>query len=401
MVALVVFLQAGWFIAVLSSPDPAGFAHRDWVAFHRTGQHLAEGATDQVYIGSTPPAELPGGYDGLLFLYPPFVAWITLPLAFLTPVTAYLACALAVALLASLAAWGLSRAGPGPDQRRLVLLASIASAPLNAAVILGHLGAGLLLSAAGAMTAWRHGRPALAGAALGLLAAKPNWGLPVLALLLLARQWRAVGGFLTTCAGLVLISLPLGPELWREWLLTMVTFREMSVDIIPPWRQATLLASIQDLTGGPPWGAGVQVAWFGAAALLFGGVALAWARWRTSGVSLARLTGLAFLGILATNPYAYFYDALFILPAFAVLWLRGDLYRSPRLLTGARVMSLMLWVWMYLQYFVLMANGPSLVGAGIAVWLILELADLRPWRGVFRLLRPRRERPPSTAEAAA
>ena len=67
------------------------------------------------------------------------------------------------------------------------------------------------------------GRPWIAGAVLGLLSIKPQFGLMVPVLLLAARQWRGAVGALASGAGLAALSaLIFGPELWRAWIVWSV-----------------------------------------------------------------------------------------------------------------------------------------------------------------------------------
>jgi hypothetical protein len=86
--------------------------------------------------------------------------------------------------------------------------------------------------------------------------------------------------------------------------------------------------------------------------------------------------GVALLAILAANPYAYFYDAVLAFPAGILLWTNPSGWNSPRLRRWALGASLATYVWMLVQYLVLLGNGPSLAGLGLAAWLALELVDL-------------------------
>lgn len=376
---MAVFIQAGWFVVVFSSTDPVETAYRDWIQFHRTAERVVSGNAEEIYPVTFQDDGRPEFSDGFFFLYPPFAAWLTLPLAVLSPLGAYLACALAVAGITLLAVMGLfSGLRADPPARGWAILGTAASAPWNAAVILGHLSATLLVAPALSLLAWARGRHGWSGAALGLLLAKPNWGLPVLILLLAARRWRMVGGFLLAGAALVALSLPLGPGLWGDWLQTMAGYRALVTDTgaTQPWRQATLFASLQSLLGRPGSDPAVYGLWFGLSALLFGSVALVWIRAGRRLELFPRLLGTALLAVLVTNPYAYFYDAILLAPAAVVLWTRPASSRGSAVLWGARAVSLGTYVWMHVQFFIAMGDAPSLVGIGLAAWLVLEVADL-------------------------
>ncbi|HSG46950.1 MAG TPA: glycosyltransferase family 87 protein, partial [Longimicrobiales bacterium] len=207
LAAVAVFIQAGWFVVVFSSPDPQETALRDWIQFHRTAERVVAGRASEIYPVTFEDDGRPEFSDGFFFLYPPFAAWATLPLAGLSPLGAYVACALfvaAVTLVAVLMMLGGLRTGP--PARVFALLGTAASAPWNTGVILGHLSATLLAAPSLSLVAWARGWPGWSGAALGILLAKPNWGIPVLVLLVAARRWRMVGGFLLAGAALVAVS---------------------------------------------------------------------------------------------------------------------------------------------------------------------------------------------------
>lgn len=378
LVSIVLFLQSGWFMVLLEAPDPAEAAHRDWIQFHRTAERVVSGRSSEIYPVDFAGNGRPEFTDGFYFMYPPFAVWVTVPLAVLSRWGAYLACVLGVALGTLLATWGILRAlRTAPLQGFFATLATMASAPWNTAVLLGHLSGWLLLSPSLAFLAWARQRPGLAGASLALLLAKPNWGLPLLVFLMFGRRWEVLGGFALGGIVLVLLSLPLGISLWGDWVQTMVGYRALIADATPPWKQATLFASFQSLAGRPGSDLWIVGTWIAFSILLMGAVVLVWFRQGHRNDAFPRLLGLALLATLVTNPYAYFYDALLAMPAALVLWTQPHRYRSMLLRRGAMAASLVTWVWMHLQFIILREGAPSLAGLGLAVWLLLDLADLR------------------------
>jgi hypothetical protein len=160
----------------------------------------------------------------------------------------------------------------------------------------------------------------------------------------------------------------------------MVGYRALAAEAALPWRQTTLLASVQSILGRSAADPLVLGTWLAVSVPLFGSTVLAWHRHGSRAEMFPRLLGVGLLAILVTNPYAYFYDAVLALPAALVVWLRPGAFRDRRLHSGSRVATGALWVWMHLQFFVLMGEAKSLAGVGLAIWLCLELADLRPWR---------------------
>ena len=195
-----------WFPVVSGDTEGPTFDQRDWIAFHRTGVRLAEGRSAEIYLGDMEDRSRPEFTDGLFFLYPPPVAWLTRPLGNLEPRDAYAICIAVVAAGALAVFLSLLAVTPArPAHRVLAFVALAASLPWNSAIVLGHLGTLLVVPLAGGLAALGAGRSGLSGAALGLLLVKPNWGVPLLALLVIGRQWRMVRGFLATAAFLVAV----------------------------------------------------------------------------------------------------------------------------------------------------------------------------------------------------
>ncbi|MCG6955101.1 MAG: DUF2029 domain-containing protein [Gemmatimonadetes bacterium] len=375
--AVVLFVLVGWFLLVFGSPDPVATAYRDWIQFQRTAVRIASGRLTEIYPAQLVGGDSPESRDGFFFLYPPFVAWITLPLAPLSRLGAYVACAGAVAVGTLLGILVILRSlGTSTARRITTALGSVASAPWSGAVMLGHLSALLLLAPAAALLAWSRRRPAMTGGFLALLLAKPNWGLPLLGLLMVGRRWRMVVGFLAGGALLVLVSLPLGPGLWGEWWRTMVAYRVLIAGATAPWKQATLLATIESLVGRRATDPLVVGAWVLTCLPLVLATAFAWLRHAGDEGRFPRLLGVALLTILVVNPYAYFYDAVLAIPIGIVLWTSPGSYASPALRRWAMAATGVTWIWMYVQYFWLTTASPSLAGLGLAAWLVAELGDL-------------------------
>lgn len=378
LLAVVAFFQVGWFYSVFQTPDPATTALRDWIQFHRTGLRIVSGQPLNIYPVDFSRTDAPEFFDGYYFLYPPFFAWLTLPLAFLSPIGAYLACVTTVVAGTLLAAAGyLTLLGVTARQSARGLLGLMASGPWNGAVILGHLSGLLIVSPALALWAWSSKRPVLTGLALAILLSKPNWGIPVFFLLVTGRLWKQAAGLLLGEILLFFTSLPLGVGLWNAWWETMFGYRAFVTDRTPPWKQATLLATLESLlgrTGSDPIVVGL---WISGSLLLFGGTALVWFRLGREWRRFPRLLGVGLLAILVTNPYAYFYDAILATPLALTLWMRPGEYENPTIRRWALGAFGGTYAWMILQYFILMDSVPSLAGLGLGFWLALELLDLR------------------------
>jgi len=242
---------------------------------------------------------------------------------------------------------------------------------------------GLLVAA---FYAYRHQRPVMLGAALGLMLSLKLAGVLLWLLLLVQRRWRAFGWSVGFALVFSLGALPwVGLEAWQTYLprlpassadpgLTVTAYQTQFgffrhlFTFDPSWNPAPLL----------PWpGLGIWSPWLGFAAVC--GANAYWA-------SLSEGTDLPFASFVAAgvilNPWSLDYHYVLLLVPLTVLtawvqrqtvlWPRivlgvaaaliaADLpYRSPRLATSA---------WVLLAY-------PKLYGAwllwGLALWACLQ-----------------------------
>lgn len=381
LVALTVTLivaEVLWLPLSVRSGQEESLQERDWVVFYWTGNRLADGRTREIYIRDLKDGDRPEFETRLYFLYPPFVVWLTRPLAGLRPSTAYALCVGAV-VLATLGAFiGLLTLVPLTGIQRLIgFMALLASFPWNAAVMLGHLGALLILPPVLALAAWKRGRPFAAGCALGLLVAKPNWGIPILGLLILGRQWRSVAGFVTCVVGLALVSVPLGLDLWGDWLQTMDAYGTVVADAIPVAKQATLLAVVRFLFQRPGSDPVVFTVWVLLALLLMGWTARLWYTLAPGRCQyLPRLLGTSLLTTLVANPYAYSYDLLLLVPAALTLWTARGEYLHPVARRWALGVTAAAYWGIYAQLLEVGGEGRSFIGLFLAIWAVVELWEL-------------------------
>ncbi len=375
----VILTQALWIGAVLDVDDRAALTQRDWIAFYRTGHRLVSGDLDSIY---TFRADGTTGQDlesGFFFLYPPFVAWVTFPLGFLGIVAGYTACVASVLLLVSSGFAGLLvLLRTTAVQRLLATLALVGSMPWWGVTYLGHLGGGLLLAPVSSLWARARNRPVLAGACLGALLAKPNLGLPMVALLVVGRCWRMVGGALLTGAGLVLVSLPLGVGMWADWWQSIAADASVVSDTMPTFKQHTLLAVLRSVTGLPASHPLVLGLWVPAAGFIMLWVASLWSRIGRHAEAFPRLLGISLLAIVVANPRAYFYDLLLLAPAALLLWTRPEAWQRATTRRWAMGMGVVSYYLLYVQFLGVLPQTLSLVGLPLAIWLVLELRDMEP-----------------------
>jgi hypothetical protein len=209
----------------------------------------------------------------------------------------------------------------------LVVLAAIAYPAFWNLIIHGQLSIVAVASVVAAYLALMGDRRWLAGAALGLLAYKPPLALPALAVLLLAREWRAAAGWLATAAAQLLvpaIALGIGPLIAYKELLfdsrrlaevllakpaQMHSLRAFWVLLIPNAAIATILYAI-------------------CAALAIAAAALTWRRTVNPAIRMSALL----LAVVLAAPHLYVYDLVLLAPAW--IWLT-DWYLAQPSLPGA------------------------------------------------------------------
>ena len=362
------FMQFSWFGSLAVSPDPYAIVRRDWHQFFQTGHQLVAGDLSAIY-----PRTFESGY---FWLYPPYCIYLTAPLGMLPEWWAYALCVV-VEVLAVAGALALLRAalparGEDHTTAAIVILASM---PFNTSVVIGQISGMLSLILAASLWAWRRRRTLVAGLLLSLLFIKPNLAIFFVAASLLARQWRVLAGMGLGGATMVLASLPLGLERWREYVHTSRDYVSVVQNKTLMWKQLTLYAFWRTATGGTSSDLAVVAPWLASVAVVLGVTMLAWWRRRDSEAALPRLFGLTVLLAVSANMYVYFYDGLVLLVPGVVWWVLRDEYRSRwrHALIGACLLGI--FVVGYLRIF-LTSEGINWAGALIAIWLVCEAVDL-------------------------
>ncbi len=263
-------------------------------------------------VGTIRAAEMAGAQlqDGrwFIYLYPPMFQLLALPLGLVPYVVA-----LGLFLAASLAALAVCVRAILPRAWPLLALAAFPPVMLN--VVTGQNGCATA-ACFGAAMLWLERRPAMAGAALGLLAAKPHLAVCVPLGLLAARRWRALFSCAGMAAALSLLSWAvLGTRTWRAFLATAPVGHAMLMnpDI---WRKmASAFAAVRLLHGGENLAWGVQ-ALAGCAALAC--VVLVCRRRPGAGAEVATITCAA----MFCTPYVWDYDLLGL--AIPLAWLAAQ-----------------------------------------------------------------------------
>ena len=378
--AVGLFFVAGWVLAAVRTADPLTVVMGDWIQFHRVGQRLAAGDWARLYPDAFPPGHHPDFPDGLYFLYPPFALPGTLVFAGMTLMQAYWACvAIVLAAGAGMVTLLVRTLRGTTEDGALIGLGLLASGFFLGGLALGHLSVLLGLVIAAGLYLHQHSRRSFAaGAVWALLLVKPNWGIPLLMLLVVGCRWREVAGFATMGVSLVVVGVLLDHGLWGDWLHMIQEYSDVARSATPPHRQVTLFASLQSLLGLSGASGLLQGLWATSSAAL--AVPAAWLWWKgRRHPDLVRLLAMGIVVILAVNPYAYFYDGVPLVAAAAVWWVsRASYRRLTWRVIGAVLVFVM--VWEHLVIWTDDGSGlPSLAGLAVAVWGLAEIVDLGRW----------------------
>jgi hypothetical protein len=290
----------------------------DFPSFYSAGTIVAEGDGEQLYDAAL-QADVQDGLFGeeagfLYFSYPPYSAIPYAALSLLPFRSAFLIHSLlllvALWLAVRLAAPLLPRLLGSTDRRIAATAALLASYPMFRSVLGGQNTALTLLLI---VAVWRFaddGNDLGAGLALAGLLYKPQFGLALLVLVLVARRWKIVMWWAAGAAGLYLAGASVLGRGWvGEWIDRVADFNEVNIEVnghlmvsAPGWWQNIIDSDLALVLAGL----------FVVAAM--GIAAVAWWRGGVSTVALA----IAAPVIVIAAPSALYYDAAIGIAAFGL-----------------------------------------------------------------------------------
>jgi hypothetical protein len=285
------------------------------------------------------------------FAYTPGAAWLLWPFAHLPIAIGYyiyvalmVACAAAAALLAS-RIYRLSF--------EVAALMALAWAPFTIAICLGQNSPLALLCVMVTIFGIVRRNEALAGIGLGLLLYKPSDAVAVAFLLLILRQWRALGIAVGFAAGWYALSAAATHDwLWPPTYVKMLSAL-YSRDVVANADYAISVPTLLTRFGVPN-----AVAWPAGAILLVATAPLLLRVSRLEAASVVPLIGVA------ASPHAWGYEAILALPAF---WLAAA---RPSTLTFFLLILAYVAAPFYLLARVIHFNALALpVLGGVALWI--------------------------------
>ncbi len=315
--------------------------------------------------------ELRNAVPQAFFAYPPGTAWLFAPFAWMPLGTAFWVHALAMAAIT--AAAGALGARVFGLSTRVGLLAAFAWAPCMASIAFGQNGPLGLLFLLVAIEGLRRDDELVVGAGVGLLLYKPTLALPMIALLLLRRRWRALG--LVAGAGaiwlLMGVAATAGDWAWpSHWLSELSSY--YAGDTTFNAGKATSIAGILIGYGAPAW-----LAW----SLSLAVIAAAVPRLLRAPLVEAA-AGVSLLG-LAVSPHSLNYEAAVALPAiFWAMGAAGSGLAEPartRLIVAAYVVVSLHLISTYLG----ISSVAVAILAAAAIWILgIWRVDRISWRAL-------------------
>ena len=343
-----------------------GPAPNDWLHLKIVADHFVAGDWTRLYAVGDQALN-----PGYFWRYPPFALYIVAPLAWLPEVWAYVVLAGLEVLALGASVWLLRTLHPFREMRVEWLLAIVLSAPALTTIVTGQSSALIMLCIVSAAVLWTRGQAITACAILGLLAIKPNWGVVFGLIALVRHEWKGAAAMTGVAALLCAATLPLGFQLWADFVDVSVGHSFALIDY-PPQKQITLRGFLEGTLGKGE----LTLTLWAIAAIVLGVIAVR--SWRTSGSPLRHL-GTGVLLVVSANPYAFFYDALVLAIPATSWWVERDRWtKTPWRIVGG--LLLLIWCsehWLY-SWSVLLAPAGlrwlppvSIVGPAAAVWLVL------------------------------
>jgi hypothetical protein len=353
----------------VAGPDARGIAGplkgADFVHFYTLGHVAASRQVDALYdmkalhaaqVALVPESK-PEHYPTV---YPPQAALLFAPFSGWPYLTALLVWNVLTIALYALIVWSAWRRVSGQlSDTRLIIAAAAAFPPFWTLVVYGQITIVILAAFWLGWLALERRRSYLAGAAFGLLALKPQFGIPLAAVVLACGEWRMLAGAVSSVAAqAVIIWLAFGATVFTAFarsLQVTVTYADWLES--KPYMSHSLRAVtrlLPDWIGLPLWMAL-------SAAVLWQTVRV----WKTDAPVRVRL-GVVMLASLLVNPHVIVYDvALLALP---LLWF-GAYLLEPERLEDARAFGVMVY-WLCAALFIPTA---AVIGVQASVLLMMGL----------------------------
>jgi hypothetical protein len=248
-----------------------------------------------------------------------------------------------------------------PD-RSLMVVAAVAFPPFWMLVLYGQISILILAAFWAGWVALERKHHVLAGAAFGLLAIKPQFGIPLAVVVLARRDWPMLWG---AVASVVLQSgaawVVLGPEAFRGFASSLRLIAN-NVDLLeskPIYSHSlrTLTRLLPNWIGIPLWSAGAAIVlWFTARV------------WRTEAPIRVRV-GAVILAAVLVNPHVIVYDVTVL--ALPLIWFAAYMQEESRQVLAPSFWKAVCWL-----FAVLFLPTSAAIGLQLSVFVMIWLLVL-------------------------
>ena len=341
----------------------------DFVYFYTLGHLGASGQTGTIYdmkaLHDAQVALVPASHSDLYPpVYPPQAALLFMPFSGWSYRPALLVWSLVSMALYGLIVWSAwRRVSDQLSDRRLIVAAAAAFPPFWSMVLYGQITIFILAAFWLGWLALERGRPYLAGAAFGLLALKPQFGIPLAAIVLACGEWRLLMGAVASVAAQAgVIWLVLGSSVFAGFasaLRMMFTYAD--------WLESKpfMSHSLRAVTRLLPNALGVPLWLILSAIVLLYTVRV----WKSDAPLRVRL-GVVMLASLLVNPHVIVYDVTLL--ALPLLWFGAYMLEDDRR-SHAPAFGVAVY-WLFVSLFVptaaalgVQASVPLMMGLLVAV----------------------------------
>jgi len=249
------------------------------------------------------------------------------------------------------------------SDRPLVIAAAAAFPPFWSLVLHGQITVLVLAAFWLGWLALERGHRLVAGVAFGLLAIKPQFGIPLAMVVLIGREWpMLVGALASVVAQVAAASWVLGLEAFRLFVAATWSITLNNVDALEA--KPFLSHSLRTLTRLAPNWIGVPM-WVALAAVVLWYTARVW---RSDAPLRVRL-GIVVLASVLVNPHLIIYDAtVLVLP---LLWFGAYMHEAERCPVAAPF-----WITVYWLFASLFAPTAAAIGLQVSVVLMVMLIVL-------------------------
>jgi alpha-1,2-mannosyltransferase len=293
-------------------------------------------------------------------VYPPQASLLFMPFTGWSYQPALLLWSILTIVLYGVIVWSAWRRVAGQlSDRGLVIAAAAAFPPFWALVVYGQITVLVLAAFWLGWLALEHGRPHLAGVAFGLLALKPQFGIPLAAVVLACGEWRMLAGAVFSIAAqTALVWFVLGSSAFGAFAATL-RFALTHADLLEskPFMSHSLRAVTRifpDWMGVPLWGAlAAVVLWYTVLV------------WKSEAPVRVRL-GVVILASLLVNPHVIVYDVTLL--ALPLLWF-GAYMLEPQRQEHAPGFGVLVY-WLFVALFIPTA---AVIGVQMSVPLMMVL----------------------------